>query len=73
MIKSLQRAMLRAEGVLQSAIKRHMYMELQQFVQLILREPLRRSVRKKHDTIKVLVFFLNLVAHLEKPSKHFFA
>lgn len=55
MIKGLQSMMLKKELILKDAVKRHIYAELQHFVQKTLREPLRKSVKKKHDTIKVIM------------------
>ena len=53
MIKGLQRLMLRKEAVFKDAIRRHIYTELQYFVQQAVREPMRKSIKKKHDMIKV--------------------
>ncbi|XP_067662939.1 cytoplasmic FMR1-interacting protein-like [Haliotis asinina] len=55
MIKGLQLLMARMESVFMDAIRRHIYTELQDFVQLILREPLRKSIKKKNDVIKVII------------------
>ena len=56
MIKGLQSLLLRKELVLSDAIKRHVYAELQYFIQLALRDPVRKSIKKKLDTIKVFVY-----------------
>lgn len=56
MIKGLQSLLLRKELVLSDAIKRHVYAELQYFIQLTLRDPVRKSIKKKLDTIKVFVY-----------------
>ena len=53
MIKGLQLLMARMESVFLDAIRRHIYAALQDFVQLGLRDPLRKAIRKKNDVIKV--------------------
>lgn len=53
MIKGLQLLMSRMESVFMDAIRRHIYAQLQDFVQLFLREPLRKAIKKKNDIIKV--------------------
>ena len=53
MIKGLQLLMLRMESVFMDAIRRHIYSELQDFVQLVLRDPVRKAIKKKNDVIKV--------------------
>ena len=53
MIKGLQLLMLRMESVFMDAIRRHIYAELQDFVQLVLRDPVRKSIKKRNDVIKV--------------------
>lgn len=45
MIKGLQVLMARMETVFAGAIRRHVYAELQDFVQLILRELLRKAIK----------------------------
>ncbi|KAH3841848.1 hypothetical protein DPMN_115329, partial [Dreissena polymorpha] len=55
MIKGLQLLMLRMESVFMDAIRRHIYAELQDFVQLVLRDPVRKAIKKKNDVIKVIV------------------
>ena len=55
MIKGLQVLMARMETVFADAIRRHVYSELQDFVQLTLREPLRKAVKNKKDLIRRLV------------------
>ena len=55
MIKGLQLLMLRMESVFMDAIRRHIYAELQDFVQLVLRDPIRKAIKKKNDVIKVYV------------------
>lgn len=53
MIKGLQLLMSRMESVFMDAIRRHIYAQLQDFVQLSLRDPLRKAIKKKSDIIKV--------------------
>jgi cytoplasmic FMR1 interacting protein len=55
MIKGLQVLMARMETVFADAIRRHVYAELQDFVQLTLREPLRKAVKNKKDLIRSIV------------------
>lgn len=55
MIKGLQLLMSRMESVFMDAIRRHIYAQLQDFVQLFLRDPLRKSIKKKSDIIKVII------------------
>lgn len=52
MIKGLQVLMARMETVFVDAIRRNIYAELQDFVQLILREPLRKAIKNKKDLIR---------------------
>ena len=56
MIKGLQLLMARMEAVFMDAIRRHIYTELQEFVQLFLRDPLRKATKKRSDIIRVWVF-----------------
>jgi cytoplasmic FMR1 interacting protein len=53
MIKGLQLLMARMESVFMDAIRRHIYAELQDFVQLFLRDPVRKAIKRKCDVIKV--------------------
>lgn len=55
MIKGLQLLMAKMESVFMEAIRRHIYAELQDFVQLFTRDPLRKAVKKKHDIIKLII------------------
>lgn len=67
MIKGLQVLMARMETVFADAIRRHVYAELQDFVQLTLREPLRKAIKNKRDLIRRFEesFFRKLyLAHL---------
>lgn len=52
MIKGLQVLMARMETVFTDAIRRNIYAELQDFVQLTLREPLRKATKNKKDLIR---------------------
>ncbi|XP_044741705.1 cytoplasmic FMR1-interacting protein [Chrysoperla carnea] len=55
MIKGLQVLMARMETVFTDAIRRHIYAELQDFVQLVLREPLRKAIKNKKDLIRSII------------------
>lgn len=55
MIKGLQVLMARIETVLCEAIRRSIYADLQDFVQLMLREPLRKAVKNKKDLIRSII------------------
>ncbi|KAK4014619.1 cytoplasmic FMR1-interacting protein isoform X1 [Daphnia magna] len=55
MIKGLQVLMARMETVFADAIRRHVYAELQDFVQLSLREPLRKAIKNKKDLIRSII------------------
>lgn len=52
MIKGLQVLMARMETVFTDAIRRNIYAELQDFVQVGLREPLRKAIKNKKDLIR---------------------
>lgn len=52
MIKGLQVLMARMETVFTDAIRRNIYTELQHFVQVDLREPLRKAIKNKKDLIR---------------------
>jgi len=52
MIKGLQVLMLRMEAVFMDAIRKNVYAELQDFVQLQLRDPLRKAIKNKRDLIR---------------------
>jgi len=52
MIKSVQEILLKLEERFNEAIVRHMYAELQDFVQIQLREPLRKGTKQKKEIIK---------------------
>lgn len=55
MIKGLQLLMSRMESVFMDAIRRHIFGELQDFVQLRLRDILRKAIKKKSDVIKMII------------------
>jgi cytoplasmic FMR1 interacting protein len=55
MIKGLQVLMARMETVFTDAIRRNVYQELQDFVQLSLREPLRKSIKNKKDLVRSII------------------
>ncbi|PSN54695.1 Cytoplasmic FMR1-interacting protein [Blattella germanica] len=55
MIKGLQVLMARMETVFTDAIRRNIYAELQDFVQLLLREPLRKAIKNKKDLIRSII------------------
>ncbi|KAK2176605.1 hypothetical protein NP493_652g01000 [Ridgeia piscesae] len=55
MIKGLQNLMLRMESVLMDAIRNHLYAEVQDFVQVQLREPMRKSIKKKSEVIRSII------------------
>lgn len=61
MIKGLQVLMSRMETVFTDAIRRNIYAELQDFVQKILREPLRKAVKNKKDLIRRYVAHLCII------------
>ena len=52
MIKGLQLLMLRMEGEFTEAIRRHVYAQLQDFIQITLRDPLRKTIRHKREVIR---------------------
>ena len=58
MIKGLQVLMLRMESVFMDSIRRHMYAELQDFVQVQLRDPLRKAIKNKREVIRRLVLHI---------------
>nr|CAI5867665.1 unnamed protein product [Callosobruchus analis] len=55
MIKGLQVLMARMETVFTDAIRRNIYAELQDFVQISLREPLRKAIKNKKDLIRSII------------------
>ncbi len=52
MVKGLQMLLGKMEGEFSQAIRRHVYAELQDFVQIGLREPLRKAVKNKKDIVR---------------------
>lgn len=55
MVKGLQVLMNRMETVFIDAIKRSIYARLQDFIQVDLREPLRKAILKKDDMIRLFL------------------
>lgn len=55
MIKGVQVLMARLETAFSDAISRHLYAELQDFVQLVLREPLRKAIKNKKDLTRIVL------------------
>ncbi|CAL8114581.1 unnamed protein product [Orchesella dallaii] len=55
MIKGLQVLMARMENVFAEAIRRNVYARIQNFVQVTLRDPLRKAVKNKKDLIKSIL------------------
>ena len=55
MIKSVQEVLLKLEEKFNEAIVKHVYAELQDFVQVQLREPLRKGIKQKKEIIKMYV------------------
>ena len=51
-IKSLQELVTKSQVRLGDAIRRHIYMTLQQFVQVDLREPLRKATKHRKEVIQ---------------------
>uniref|UniRef100_A0A915AC39 Cytoplasmic FMR1-interacting protein n=1 Tax=Parascaris univalens TaxID=6257 RepID=A0A915AC39_PARUN len=51
MIKGVQAMLMKMESVLSVAIRRHIYAELQDFVQLTLKEPLHKALKNKKDVV----------------------
>ncbi|KAJ8027992.1 Cytoplasmic FMR1-interacting protein 2 [Holothuria leucospilota] len=55
MIKGLQVLMNRMEGVFLEAIRQTIYAEMQDFVQIVLRDPLRNAIKKKKTLIVSII------------------
>ncbi|CAG0889224.1 unnamed protein product [Darwinula stevensoni] len=55
MIKGLQVLMAKMENFFADAIRRHLYTELQTFVQSTLRDPLRKAIKNKKDLIRSII------------------
>lgn len=52
MIKGLQVLMARMETVFLDSIRRNIYQEMQDFVQLTLRDPLRKAIKNKKELLR---------------------
>lgn len=52
MIKGLQNTLAKIDSLLAPAIRQSIYLKLQQFAQLTLREPLRKSTKHKKDVLR---------------------
>ncbi|KAL8601614.1 hypothetical protein ACOMHN_003880 [Nucella lapillus] len=52
MIKGLQLLMSRMESAFMDAVRHHIYLQLQDLVQVFLRDPLRKAVKKKSDIVE---------------------
>uniref|UniRef100_A0A0N4UEL4 Cytoplasmic FMR1-interacting protein n=1 Tax=Dracunculus medinensis TaxID=318479 RepID=A0A0N4UEL4_DRAME len=55
MIKSVQSMLGRMESTLNMAVRRHIYAELQDFVQLTLKEPLHKALKNKRDLLSSII------------------
>lgn len=55
MVKGLQVLMNRMEAVFVDAIRRAIYADLQDFVQITLKEPLRKAVKNKKDVVRTMI------------------
>ncbi|XP_059150465.1 cytoplasmic FMR1-interacting protein-like [Physella acuta] len=55
MIKGLQLLMSRMEPIFVDAIRYHIYTELQEFIQVFLREPLRKATKNKKDITRAII------------------
>ncbi|KAG0718012.1 Cytoplasmic FMR1-interacting protein [Chionoecetes opilio] len=55
MIKGLQVLMARMEVVFLDSIRRNIYQELQDFVQLTLRDPLRKAIKNKKELLRTIL------------------
>ncbi|XP_064636208.1 cytoplasmic FMR1-interacting protein-like isoform X2 [Lineus longissimus] len=55
MIKGLQLLMHRMEAVFIEAISRNIFTELQSFVQVTLRDPLRKAVKKQKEVVRSII------------------
>ena len=52
MIKGLQLLMSRMESVFIDAIRRHVYLQLQDLVQVFIMDPLRKAIKKRNDIVE---------------------
>ena len=55
MVKGLQVLMNRMEAVFVDAIRRAIYTELQDFVQVTLKEPLRKAIKNKKEIVRTMI------------------
>ncbi|XP_037086734.1 cytoplasmic FMR1-interacting protein-like isoform X2 [Pollicipes pollicipes] len=55
MIKGLQVLMAKMETAFSDGIRRNIYAELQDFIQLTLREPLRKVIKNKKDLVRSII------------------
>lgn len=55
MIKDLQCQLNRMEYLFSASIRRHIYSELQDFVQITIREPLHKAIKHKKDLIATVI------------------
>ncbi|KAH7640918.1 hypothetical protein HUG17_8387 [Dermatophagoides farinae] len=55
MVKGLQVLMNRMEAVFVDAIRRAIYADLQDFVQITLKEPLRKAIKNKKDVVRTMI------------------
>ncbi|ROT84477.1 putative cytoplasmic FMR1-interacting protein [Penaeus vannamei] len=55
MIKGLQVLMARMETVFLDSIRRNIYQEMQDFVQLTLRDPLRKAIKNKKELLRTIL------------------
>lgn len=53
MIKGLQMLLGKTESEFNQAIRLHVYAELQDFIQIGLREPLRKAIKNKKDIVRM--------------------
>lgn len=61
MIKGLQSLLAKMESEFNQAIRLNVYAELQEFVQINLKEPLRKAVKNKKDLIRWYENELNMI------------
>lgn len=61
MVKGLEMLLGKMEGEFNQAIRRNVYAELQDFVQLSLREPLKKAVKNKKEVLRRWDLFLLLL------------
>lgn len=76
MIKGLQVLMARMETVFLDSIRRNIYQELQDFVQLTLRDPLRKAIKNKKELLRTYVmltfsFGINIQTKIMKSLRYY--